>query len=171
MSEKIIFNELSVSERIAVVAARNRKTKSRDRVGREYGMTGRNITRYIRCEHLIPEFKDMLDDGTITLTTGVELSYLSEGEQKAVLGVLEQNCIHLKADDAKRLRAAAGTVTAAKVQTLLEVDKPMTTTAKSPVSVKIPAAVYRKYFTDVAAKDVQGIVEAALDRYFEGKGA
>lgn len=170
MREKIIFNELSESERIAVVAARNRKAKSRDRVGREYGMTGRNITRYIRCEHLIPEFKDMLDDGTITLTTGVELSYLSKNEQKAVLSVLEQNCIHLKADAAKRLRAAAGTVTAAMVQTFLGVDKPMTT-AKSPVSIKIPAAVYRRYFTDVAAKDVQGIVEAALDRYFEGKGA
>jgi len=64
-----------------------------------------------------------------------------------------------------------GTVTAAMVQTLMGVDKPMTTTAKSPVSIKIPVAVYRRYFTDVAAKDVQGIVEEALDRYFEGKGA
>lgn len=152
------------------MAARNRKAKSRDRVGREYGMTGRNITRYIRCEHLITDFKDMLDDGTITLTTGVELSYLSENEQKAVLGVLEQNCIYLKTDDAKRLRAAAGTVTTAMVQTLLGVDKPMTTTAKRSVSIKIPVAVYQKYFTDVEAKDVQGIVEVALDRYFEGKG-
>ena len=40
-----------------------------------------------------------------------------------------------------------GTVTAAMVQTLMGVDKPMTTTAKSPVSIKIPVAVYRRFLS------------------------
>ena len=30
---------------------------------------------------------------------------------------------------------------------------------------------YSRYFSNVAAKDVQGILEAALDLYFEQRGA
>lgn len=47
----------------------------------------------------------------------------------------------------------------------------MKTDAEKPVSVKLPAKLYSRYFTNVAAKDVQGILEAALEQYFEGKGA
>ena len=45
------------------------------------------------------------------------------------------------------------------------------TEARKPVVVKLPAKVYSRYFSNVAAKDVQGILEAALDLYFEQKGA
>ena len=166
----VVFNDLSVSDRIALLSAKNRKTKSREAVGQEYGMTGRNIARYIRCERLIPQFKDMLDDGTLALIVGVELSYLPEGEQETILGVMEQNCIELKVSDARRLRAAAGDITVESVQTVLGVDKPVEPTAK-PVCIRLSANTYRRYFTDVAAKDVQGIVEAALDLYFQRKGA
>ena len=169
-----VFNDLPVSEQVALLAEEysvKRTTEERERIGQEYGMTGRNIARYIRCNKLIPAFKDMLDDGTLTIMAGVELSYLSENEQEAVLSVVETNCVDIKADEAKRLRAAAGTVTAATAQTLLGVDKPVVTTARGSVSIKLPATVYRRFFSDVAAKDVQGIVEAALDRYYERNGA
>ena len=46
-----------------------------------------------------------------------------------------------------------------------------TAAAKKPVVVKLPARVYSRYFSNVAAKEVQGILEAALDLYFERKGA
>lgn len=42
---------------------------------------------------------------------------------------------------------------------------------KKPVSVKLPAKVYHRYFANVATKDVQGILEEALDLYFERRGA
>ena len=60
------------------------KSKSRDGIGEEYGMTGRNIARYMRVDKLIRPFKDRLDAGDLTLTAAVELSYLSEEEQEAV---------------------------------------------------------------------------------------
>lgn len=135
-------------------------------------MTGRNIARYIRCNQLIPAFKDMLDDGTFTMIAGVEASYLSEDEQKLVLSVMKQNCIKLKKDTAAKLRAAAGSISKETIQAIFGVDKPVDASeVKSPVSVKLPAKVYSRYFYNVAAKDVQGILEAALDLYFERKGA
>ena len=192
------FNDLCVTERIAVLATRydkvcgtkkreeimeelhrlngdgghhvHRQAKSRELIGQEYGMTGRNIARYVRCNQLIPTFKDMLDDGSLTMVVGVELSFLSPEEQKLLHGVMEKNCIKLKNDAAKRLRAAAGSITEESVQTILGLDKPVTE-VKKPVSVKLPAKVYHRYFANVAAKDVQGILEEALDLYFERKGA
>ncbi|MST69745.1 ParB/RepB/Spo0J family partition protein [Mogibacterium kristiansenii] len=195
------FNDLSISERITVLSARYDKVcgtkkreeileelhalngdvgghdvhqaaKSRELIGQEYGMTGRNIARYVRCGQLIQGFKDMLDDGSLALVVGVELSYLSEGEQKLVKAVVDQNCISIKNDMAKKLRAAAGSITEESVQVLMGVDKPVEAAEIiKPISVKIPAKVYSRYFSDVAKKDVQGILEAALDMYFAGKGA
>lgn len=192
------FNDLSVTERIAVLATRydkvcgtkkreeimeelhrlngngghhvHQQAKSRELIGQEYGMTGRNIARYVRCNQLIPAFKDMLDDGSLTMVVGVELSFLSPEEQKLLHGVMEKNCIRLKNDAAKRLRAAAGSITEESVQIILGLDKPVAE-VKKPVSVKLPAKVYHRYFANVAAKDVQGILEEALDLYFERKGA
>ena len=192
------FSDLSVSERIAVLSTRydrvcgtkkreeimeelhllngdgghhvHRQAKSRELIGQEYGMTGRNIARYVRCNHLIPAFKDMLDDGSLTIIAGVELSFLSEEEQALVLGVMEENCIKLKKDKADKLRAAAGSITKESVQEVFGLDKPVSE-IKRPVSVNLPAKVYRRYFANVAAKDVQGILEEALEQYFMRKGA
>ncbi len=50
------------------------KSRSRDGIGEEYGMTGRNIARYMRVDKLIRTFKDRLDTGELTLTAAVELS-------------------------------------------------------------------------------------------------
>lgn len=192
------FSELAVSERIAVLSTRydkvcgtkkreeimeelhvlngggghhvHRQAKSRELIGQEYGMTGRNIARYVRCNQLIPAFKEMLDDGSLTIIAGVEVSFLSEEEQNLILDVMERNCIKLKKDMADKLRAAAGTITKESIQEVFGVNKPVSE-AKRPVNVKLPAKVYSRYFANVAAKDVQGILEAALELYFERKGA
>lgn len=193
------FADLTISERIAVLSTRydkvcgtkkreeileelrvlngdgghhvHQQAKSRELIGQEYGMTGRNIARYVRCNHLIPAFKEMLDDGALTMIAGVEISFLTAREQELVLSVMEQNCIKLKKDTAAQLRAEAGYITKEIVQVIFGLDKPAATTeAKKPVSVKLPAKVYSRYFSNVAAKDVQGILEAALDLYFEQKG-
>ena len=87
-----------------------------------------------------------------------------------MLGVMEQNCIKLKKDKADKLRAASGSITKESVQEVFGLDKPVSE-VKRPVSVKIPAKVYSRYFANVAAKDVQGILEEALEQYFMRKGA
>ena len=41
------------------------------------------IQRYIRLTYLIPEILQMVDEQKIALTPAVELSYLTESEQRA----------------------------------------------------------------------------------------
>lgn len=55
----------------------HKSQKSRDGLGEEYGMTGRNIARYMRLDRLIPEFKDAVDKGTLAMVAAVDLSYLN----------------------------------------------------------------------------------------------
>lgn len=141
------------------------KSRSRDGIGEEYGMTGRNIARYMRVDKLIRPFKDRLDARDMTLTAAVELSYLSEDEQEAVAK------LEVKVDEktAKAVRAAAGELTEGRLEEILH-------PAKAPVqarmvSVKIPAEAEEKYFSGMKAKDRTDLVMKALDAWFAGKEA
>ena len=194
------FNDLSVSEKIAVVAERYDKVmsqgkrndiireleqmnedatcghdvhksgRSREAIGQECGMTGRNAARYIRCSQLIPEFKGMLDDGSLPMAAAVELSYLPEEEQAAVKEAADQHGTRIKADKAAELRKASGSLSKAEAQRILAAGRPVRKDAEKTVSVKLPAKVYERYFSGTAEKDVLSILEEALELFFEKKG-
>ena len=51
--------------------------------------SGRQIQRYIRLTYLIPEILQMVDEKKIALTPAVELSYLTESEQRDLLETME----------------------------------------------------------------------------------
>lgn len=51
--------------------------------------SGRQVKRYIRLTNLIPPLLTLMDEGRIAFTVGVELSYLSNEEQRAVLEAIE----------------------------------------------------------------------------------
>ena len=81
-------------------------TKSRTdaAIGETVNESARQVQRYIRLTHLIPEILQMVDDGKIALTPAVELSYLNEWEQRDLLEtMLSEDCtpslsqaIHMK---------------------------------------------------------------------------
>lgn len=58
------------------------KLNSRDQLAADAGDSARQIQRYIRLTELIPEILQMVDDGKIAFRPAVEISYLSELEQK-----------------------------------------------------------------------------------------
>ena len=55
---------------------------SRDEIGGASGESGRQVSRYIRLTELIPEILEMVDEGKIAFRPAVEISYLTELEQK-----------------------------------------------------------------------------------------
>ena len=61
--------------------------KSRDMLSETE--SGRQIQRYIRLTHLIPELLQKVDEGRVALTPAVELSYLSGQEQQTLLSEME----------------------------------------------------------------------------------
>ena len=53
------------------------------------GESGRQVQRYIRLTHLIPGILQMVDDSKISLTPAVEISYLTNREQRELLETME----------------------------------------------------------------------------------
>lgn len=145
----------------------HKSQKSRDGLGEEYGMTGRNIARYMRIDRLIPEFKDAVDKGTLAMVAAVDLSYLNVKMQKLIQQVAEADGKKLKPKQAVELRKMGKEITKEGIESVLagkEQKKPQN------VSVKLSMELYEKYFAQMDAGAVQEIMEKALEGYF-GKEA
>ena len=65
------------------------KLRTDEVIGSDAGESARQVQRYIRLTNLIPEILHMVDEGRIALTPAVELSYLNEQEQQALLETME----------------------------------------------------------------------------------
>lgn len=53
--------------------------------------SGRQVQRYIRLTHLIPELLQKVDEGAIAFSPAVELSYLTENQQEILLDAMALN--------------------------------------------------------------------------------
>ena len=60
-----------------------------EKVGLEAGDSKNQVLRYIRLTNLIPGILQKVDEGRIALTPAVELSYLTEWEQRDLLETME----------------------------------------------------------------------------------
>ena len=58
-------------------------------IGKQNGESRDTVFRYIRLTNLIPGILEKVDEGKIALTPAVELSYLTEDEQKNLLETME----------------------------------------------------------------------------------
>ena len=142
------------------------KSKSRDAIGEDYGMTGRNIARYMRLNQTTDQIKEMVDDGVMAMVTAVELSYLSEEEQKQVCSVMEERGGKIKNAQAVELHNSAGSLTADKVKNILVGD-----VKEKPVSdAKMFAQIKKKYFKGKSTDEIMGVLEQALTTWFAREG-
>ncbi len=60
-------------------------------VGDEAGESKDQVRRYIRLTYLIPELLTKVDEGKIAFSPAVEISFLTENEQKILLDAIELN--------------------------------------------------------------------------------
>ena len=65
------------------------KLRTDELIAQQSGESRNQIQRYIRLTHLIPEILQMVDEKKIALTPAVELSYLTESEQRDLLETME----------------------------------------------------------------------------------
>ena len=60
-------------------------------IGEQTGESYKTVQRYIRLTHLIPALLDMVDDGRIAFSVGVELSFLDSELQSAIMIAIDLN--------------------------------------------------------------------------------
>ena len=71
------------------LAQKSGKQTSREKLGESVGESQDQIRRYIRLTYLVPEILQMVDERRIAFRPAVELSYLTDEQQYALLEAME----------------------------------------------------------------------------------
>ena len=119
------------------------KSRTTEMVGADTGDSHEQVRRYIRPTNLIPEILQYVDDGRISFTPAVELSYLNEVEQQDLLEQIEENDCTPSLSQAcrfKKISQAEG-LTPEVIAEIMSEDK-----ANQKERIKISTEKLRKYF-------------------------
>ena len=119
------------------------KSRTTEMVGADTGDSHEQVRRYIRLTNLIPEILQYVDEGRISFTPAVELSYLNEVEQQDLLEQIEQSDCTPSLSQAcrfKKISQAEG-LTPEVIAEIMEEEK-----ANQKERIKIPTEKLREYF-------------------------
>ena len=95
-------------------------------LGNEVGESREQIRRYIRLTNLVSELLDLVDEGKIKMRPAVELSYLDEDSQRAVVDEIDLNQCTPSHDQTIRMRKffTDGKLTPEVVSAIMGEEKP-----------------------------------------------
>ena len=133
-----------------------------EQIASDAGTSKDTIKRYIRLTNLIPEILQYVDDGRISFTPAVELSYLTEEEQYALLEQMEiQDCTP-SLSQACRLKKLSreGMLTGDAIEMIMGEEK-----ANQREMFKVPMERLRKFVPKADAKQTEDFVMKACEYY------
>ena len=112
-------------------------------IAEESGESRNQIHRYIRLTNLLPELLKYVDEGQISFTPAVELSYLNDIEQRDLLQAMELNDCTPSLSQAVRMKKLSqqGGLDDDKINEIMAEEK-----ANQKERIKIPTERVRKYF-------------------------
>ena len=115
------------SKENSVPVAQNYEGKtSRELLGEQVGESQDQVRRYICLTNLVPELLDLVDEGKIKMRPAVELSYLDEDSQRAVVDEIDLNQCTPSHDQTIRMRKffTDGKLTPEVVSAIMSEEKP-----------------------------------------------
>ena len=137
------------------------KLESADKISESE--SGRQVQRYIRLTHLIPELLKLVDEERIAFTPAVELSYLPENEQKILFEEIEYADATPSLSQAQRLRkySEQGRLSIDTIFAVLSEEKP-----NQKEQVKFKTEDIRKYFPkSYTSLDMQKTIITLLEKW------
>lgn len=101
------------------------KSDTAAEIGKARNESRDQVFRYIRLTHLIPELLQKVDEGVIALSPAVELSYLSEEQQKILLDAMSLNdCTPFHAQSIRMKKAVQqGTLSSDSIYEIMSEEK------------------------------------------------
>ena len=120
------------------------------------------VKRYIRLTNLIPEILQYVDEGRISFTPAVELSYLNEQEQYDLLEQMELNDCTPSLSQACRFKKISQEdgLTPEIIATIMSEEK-----ANQREMFKVPMERIRQYVPNANAKQAEDFVLKACEHY------
>ena len=138
------------------------KLETADLVGAETGDSKNQVRRYIRLTNLIPEILQYVDDGRISFTPAVELSYLNEQEQYDLLEQMEVNDCTPSLSQACRFKKMSQKdgLTPEVIAAIMGEEK-----ANQREMFKLPMERIRQFVPNANAKQAEDFVLKACEHY------
>lgn len=134
--------------------------KSRDNISEKE--SGRQIQRYIRLTQLIGELLILVDEGKIAFTPAVELSFLTEQEQRTLLEHVVLNDCTPSLSQANRMKKLSqeDKLTSEEIQKIMSEEK-----ANQREMFKLPVSKIEKYVPKANRKQLEDFVLKACEYY------
>ena len=138
------------------------KSRTTEMVGADTGDSHEQVRRYIRLTNLIPEILQYVDEGRISFTPAVELSYLNEQEQQDLLEQIELNDCTPSLSQACRFKKMSQEVglTPESIAEIMSEEK-----ANQREMFKVPMERIRQYVPNANAKQAEDFVLKACEHY------
>lgn len=137
--------------------------KSREILAEQSGESHEQIRKYIRLTNLLPDLLSKVDEGKIAMRPAVELSYLSEKEQQAILDSIESEDRTPSYAQALKMRrfSQEGNLTDEVILSIMEEEKP-----NQKEQLKIPKERIAKFFPEGTPKEkMEDTIVKALELY------
>ena len=140
------------------------KSRTDEAVGADNGDSREQVRRYIRLTNLIPEILEYVDEGRISFTPAVELSYLNEQEQYDLLEQMEINDCTPSLSQACRFKKISFEqgLTPEVIAEIMSEEK-----ANQREMFKVPMERIRKYIPKGNAKQTEDFVLKACEHYYK----
>lgn len=138
------------------------KLRTDEQIAADANDSARQIQRYIRLTNLIPEILQYVDEGRISFTPAVELSYLNEQEQYDLLEQMELNDCTPSLSQACRFKKISQEegLTPEVIATIMSEEK-----ANQREMFKVPMERIRQYVPNANAKQAEDFVLKACEHY------
>ena len=133
-----------------------------EQIAEDAGTSKDTIKRYIRLTNLIPEILQYVDDGRISFTPAVELSYLTDQEQYDLLEEMELNDCTPSLSQACRFKkmSQAHGLTPESIAEIMSEEK-----ANQREMFKVPMERIRQFVPKASAKQTEDFVLKACEHY------
>ena len=133
-----------------------------EQIAEDAGTSKDTIKRYIRLTNLIPEILQYVDDGRISFTPAVELSYLTDQEQYDLLDQMELNDCTPSLSQACRFKkmSQAHGLTPESIVEIMSEEK-----ANQREMFKVPMERIRQFVPKASAKQTEDFVLKACEHY------
>ena len=131
-------------------------------IGAETGESYKTVQRYIRLTHLIPPLLDIMDEGKIAFSVGVELSYLPADMQRSLLSDIEAlDCTPSYAQAVKMHKDyTAGRMSPDSISAIMMEQKP-----NQKETLKLPIERLRQFAPRATDRQLEEFVFRACEYY------
>lgn len=138
------------------------KLRTDEIIAEQAGESRNQIQRYIRLTNLIPELLDLVDEGKIALTPAVELSYLTDEQQYALLDTIEEEERTPSFSQAVRFKklSQSNELNTEQIETIMQEDK-----ANQKETIKFPLEQLQQFSPRADKKELEEFVMKACEYY------